>query len=242
MKCLSSSTLVISLLLMPGILASQESRKPTPQREAVKIINDHGDTVRMKTVKEPPPDYVPYDQGPEVLNQEQPKYPALALKAGLEGTVWVKLWVDESGRVVQVYVVKADAQIFEQAALDAARLWRFKPALSKGKPVATWVSVPFRFRLAGYPTETRTDAAFTRTTLGERLGMGWPEALIILSVVLLVWLARVVLSVIALIDIVRSRFVDTNDKLVWTIIAVLLPIIGPILYFVVGRKQKVKET
>jgi TonB family protein len=241
----------IGLLLVPGILVCQKKDKEPVQRQQVTFNVKQGDsTVKQdidvvynpgQTKKEGSPDYVPYDQAPEVINQEQPKYPALALKAGLEGTVWTKLWVDETGRVAQAYVAKSDAQIFEQSALEAARQWRFKPAMTKGKPLATWVSIPFRFKIAGYPNEMRTDAAATKTIVGSSSGMGWQESLLILSVVLFVLLIRIILSIVAVIDIVRSRFTDPNDKLVWTIVSILLPIFGPILYFIMGKNQKVQQ-
>jgi TonB family protein len=243
--------LFIGLLLVPGILVCQKQAKESVQHQTVTFNVKQGDSTVKRDVdvvynpsqgkKEGPPDYVPYDQAPEVINQEQPKYPALALKAGLEGTVWTKLWVEETGKVYQVYVTKSDAEIFEQAALDAAGKWRFKPAMMKGKPVATWVSVPFRFKIAGYPNEMRTDAAATKTIVGSNSGMGWQESLLILSVVLFVLLIRIILSIVAVIDIVRSRFTDPNDKLVWTIVSVLLPIFGAILYFIMGKKQKLPQ-
>jgi TonB family protein len=242
---------IVGLILMPGILLSQKSVKESVQRQKVTFTMKQGDSTVKRDVdvvynpaqgkQEGPPDYVPYDQAPEVINQEQPKYPALALKAGLEGTVWTKLWVEETGRVFQVYVTKSDAQIFEQATLEAARQWRFKPAMSKGKPVAVWVSIPFRFKIAGYPNEMRTDAAATKTIVGSSSGMGWQESLVILSVILFVLLIRIILSIVAVVDIVRSRFADPNDKLVWTIVSVFLPIFGPILYFIMGKKQKLQQ-
>ncbi len=240
--------LFIAFFLMPVMLVSQKSGKESVQHQKVTFSVKEGDSTVMRDIdvvynpaqskKEGPPDYVPYDQAPEVLNQEQPKYPALALKAGLEGTVWTKLWVDETGRVYQVYVTKSDAQIFDEAALDAARQWRFKPAMTKGKPVATWVSVPFRFKISGYPNEMRTDAAATKTIVGSISGMGWQESLVILSVVLFVLLVRLIFSLVAVIDIVRSHFPEQNDKVVWTIISIFIPIFGAILYFVLGKKQK----
>jgi TonB family protein len=242
---------LFGLILLPGILLSQKPVKESVQHQKVTFTMKQGDSTVTRdidvvhnpaqTQKEGPPDYVPYDQAPEVINQEQPKYPALALKAGLEGTVWTKLWVDETGRVTQVYVSKSDGQIFEQSAIDAARQWRFKPAMTKGKPVAVWVSIPFRFKIAGYPNEMRTDAAATKTIVGSSSGMGWQESLLILSVVLFVLLIRIILSIVAVIDIVRSHFTDPNDKLVWTIVAVLLPIFGPILYFIMGKNQKIQQ-
>jgi TonB family protein len=241
----------VGLILIPGILFSQKAVKEPVQHQKVTFTMKQGDSTVKRDVdvvynpaqgkQEGPPDYVPYDQAPEAINQEQPKYPALALKAGLEGTVWTKLWVDETGRVFQAYVTKSDASIFEQSALEAARQWRFKPAMAKGKPIAVWVSVPFRFKIAGYPNEMRTDAAATKTIVGSNSGMGWQESLVILSVVLFLLLIRIVLSIVAVIDIVRSRFTDPNDKLVWTIVSVLLPIFGPILYFIMGKNQKMQQ-
>lgn len=35
----------------------------------------------------------------------------------------------------------------DAAAAQAVRQWRFKPAQSKGQPVAVWVAVPIKFSL-----------------------------------------------------------------------------------------------
>ena len=48
------------------------------------------------------------------------------------------------------------------------------------------------------------------------------------------------LLIIALIDILPNEFTGSN-KLIWVLVAILLPIFGPILYFIVGRKQKLKK-
>jgi uncharacterized membrane protein len=44
---------------------------------------------------------------------------------------------------------------------------------------------------------------------------------------------------IALIDILRSDFTG-NDKLIWLLVIIFIPFIGPIVYFIVGRKQKIR--
>ena len=90
---------------------------------------------------------VPYDQAPEPTKQVNPKYPDLATKARTEGTVWTQVWIDESGNVTKATVTKSDAEIFNQPAVDAAMQWKFKPAKKDGKPIAVWVSIPFRFKL-----------------------------------------------------------------------------------------------
>jgi uncharacterized membrane protein len=44
---------------------------------------------------------------------------------------------------------------------------------------------------------------------------------------------------IALIDILRSDFTG-NDKLIWLLVIIFIPFIGPIVYFIVGRKHKIR--
>lgn len=44
-----------------------------------------------------------------------------------------------------------------------------------------------------------------------------------------------VLDVIVIIDIVKSNK-DNEKKILWVIAVVLLPVLGPILYYVLGKK------
>lgn len=44
-----------------------------------------------------------------------------------------------------------------------------------------------------------------------------------------------VIDVIIVIDILRSNM-DTEKKILWVLVVFLLPIIGPILYYVIGKK------
>jgi len=89
----------------------------------------------------------PIEKPPIIVKLAQPIYPEVARQAGLEGTVWLKLWVDRQGRVKKVVVFKSEAKIFEQAAISAAQQFVFTPAFMSGGPVAVWVAVPFKFRL-----------------------------------------------------------------------------------------------
>jgi TonB family protein len=240
------SWLIVITLLAPMTLFSQKTGKEGVQHKKVSFSVKQGDSTVKRDVdvtydpsqakQDAPPDYVPYEQAPEVLNQEQPKYPNLALKAGLEGTVWIKIWVDTTGRAVQVYVQKSDAQIFEQSAIEAARQWRFKPAMAKGKPIATWVSVPFRFKIADKATDTQngSDPTKSNTILGR-----WNESQVISWLIYVAGLAWLGFTLRSLQDIVQGRFPEPNDKLMWTIIVIFIPIFGAILYFTAGRKQKV---
>jgi protein TonB len=95
----------------------------------------------------PPADFVPYEKEPMLVKKVDPKYPDLALRAGLEGKVIVKIWVDKEGKVRDVVILKSDAEIFNEPSIDAAKQFVFTPAYMNNGPVAVWVSFPFRFKL-----------------------------------------------------------------------------------------------
>jgi len=95
----------------------------------------------------PPPDFVPVEKQPAVINQIYPKYPELAQRAGIEGRVWVKIWVDKDGKPRKAVVVKSDADIFNEPAKEAAMETRFTPAIMNKGPVAVWVVIPYTFKL-----------------------------------------------------------------------------------------------
>jgi len=44
-----------------------------------------------------------------------------------------------------------------------------------------------------------------------------------------------VIDIVVIIDIIRSSK-DTEKKILWIIAVVFLPVLGPILYYVVGKK------
>jgi TonB family protein len=112
-------------------------------------LGDPGNGGIGSSENEPPPPFVACEYPPEVVKQVQPKYPDLATRAGVEGTVWVKIWVDKEGKPKRAVAVKSDAEILNQSATEAAMQWVFTPALMKNGPVPVWISIPFRFKLRG---------------------------------------------------------------------------------------------
>ena len=48
-----------------------------------------------------------------------------------------------------------------------------------------------------------------------------------------------ILPLIALIDILRSDFKNNNDKIIWVLVVLFFNILGSLLYFTIGRKQRV---
>jgi len=47
------------------------------------------------------------------------------------------------------------------------------------------------------------------------------------------------LTFFAILDVVRSDFRRDSDRILWALIVLLVPVIGPVLYYLVGRKQKI---
>ncbi len=112
---------------------------------------DPGVVVRDEpvVVEDPEPAaYVVREVEPVVAVRVDPPYPPVALRAGLEGNVYVRVWVDTRGLVRKAEVLKSDGAVFDDVALEAVRRWVFTPALMQNRPVAVWVTIPIRFRLA----------------------------------------------------------------------------------------------
>jgi protein TonB len=83
---------------------------------------------------------------PEAVTKVAPEYPVSARESKIEGTVMVQTLVGRDGLVHDTKIVKSIAAL-DSAAVASVRQWRFKPAMSGGKPVATWVAVPVKFTL-----------------------------------------------------------------------------------------------
>lgn len=49
----------------------------------------------------------------------------------------------------------------------------------------------------------------------------------------------VLLWLVALIDVLRNSFAGENEKLIWILVILFAPMIGSILYFIIGRKRRV---
>jgi uncharacterized membrane protein YhaH (DUF805 family) len=55
----------------------------------------------------------------------------------------------------------------------------------------------------------------------------------------LLGLLCIVLWIWALVDVINSRFREDSTKIIWCLLIIFLPFIGTILYFIIGREQKI---
>ena len=75
-----------------------------------------------------------------------PKYPDEARRRGQAGVVLLHFEIGDDGRVVHVAVARSSGfELLDRAAADAARSWRFKPAVENGVPVASEANLPVEF-------------------------------------------------------------------------------------------------
>jgi len=146
----------------------QMERPPPPARPSVPIESESEDIADDLTIEEtdlenfeawdappPPPEgpqvrFIPYDDPPKALSPISPKYPEIAQEAGIEGTVIIQAFIDEKGRVKETIVLKGIPNTgLNEAAMEAIRKTRFKPAKQRDRAVGVWISIPVNFKLKG---------------------------------------------------------------------------------------------
>ena len=96
--------------------------------------------------------FVPYDKPPVPIGglsaiQSNVFYPESARVAGVTGTVVVQAFVNKSGRVSELVILKGVTADLNKAAAAAIGRTRFLPASQRGRPVGVWISIPVAFRL-----------------------------------------------------------------------------------------------
>ncbi|MFZ1288655.1 MAG: energy transducer TonB [Melioribacteraceae bacterium] len=79
--------------------------------------------------------------------QEKIIYPEIAKRAGVQGRVYIKAFVDEGGNVQKAEVIKGIGAGCDEAAVDAVMKTKFKPGKQRGKAVRVQVSIPILFKL-----------------------------------------------------------------------------------------------
>lgn len=84
---------------------------------------------------------------PRFIHREPPAYPFLARKLGKEGSVVLRLTLDERGGQKDIEVLVRDGYGFTEAAVQALKKSILSPAQKDGKPVVSRVLIPVRFVL-----------------------------------------------------------------------------------------------
>ena len=86
---------------------------------------------------------------PIVIQQVKPQYTPDAMRAKIQGAVWLECIVLPDGTVGDVRITRSIDPRFglDEAAIAAAKQWRFKPGLLRGQPVPVAISIELTFTL-----------------------------------------------------------------------------------------------
>jgi|TARA_Y100000034_G_scaffold64567_2_gene78106 protein TonB len=144
----------------------QIDNTPPPARPSIPVPSDDEDIADDLTLDEldfddfssldappPPPSgprvvFIPYDDPPEALSPIRPTYPEIAQEAGIEGVVIVQAFIDKKGRVKETLILKGVPNTgLDEAAMEAIRKTRFRPAKQRERAVGVWISIPVNFKL-----------------------------------------------------------------------------------------------
>jgi TonB family protein len=111
----------------------------------------------------PPPDPV-LTKPPELLEGAEPQYPPAAAASGREASVKVRISIDATGAVADVTVPVPVGDGFDEAAIAAARQYKFVPAEFDGKPGPIVIETTIHFVMRVEETPVEPDAPATQAT------------------------------------------------------------------------------
>jgi protein TonB len=117
---------------------------PPPKEERKKVIED--EPVYFVAVEE-----MPYPIGGVQAIHDLIVYPEIAIRAGVEGKVYVLAYVNEEGTVVKTEILKGVGGGCDEAAEYAVKNTKFFPGKQRGKPVKVKVMIPIKFQLTDKP-------------------------------------------------------------------------------------------
>ncbi len=106
-----------------------------------------------------------YQQGEKALRSTIAKnieYPSEAVEKGIEGIVYTRFVVTETGDVGKIEVQRGVHPLLDAEAVRVLKtLGKFTPGMQKGKPVAVWMSLPISFQLSQYDKGKQSSAEST---------------------------------------------------------------------------------
>jgi protein TonB len=79
-----------------------------------------------------------------------PTYPIAAIRDDVQGTVLLRVLVDEHGKPIEVLIMKSSGsrELDDAARAHVLAAWRFHPAQREGHAIQAWAQVPVKFSLS----------------------------------------------------------------------------------------------
>ena len=83
---------------------------------------------------------------PKIIRHVKPVYPDLAVQSRVSALVILEAEVDTRGHVKAVKVLRGHP-LFDEAAMEAVKQWRYQPLLLNGEPTGFILTVTVNFNL-----------------------------------------------------------------------------------------------
>ena len=109
---------------------------PPPTAESESILLEEEEILEVWKV----------EQKPRLIRRAIPEYPGFALRAGLQGSVMLKVLLGKDGKAESIQVLKGE-EIFRKSAKEAVGKFLFEPARQSDRPVKVWLVIPIHFKL-----------------------------------------------------------------------------------------------
>ena len=122
---------------------AQSTAQPTaqPTAQASAAVSHVASQATAKLLQTARPDYA---------HSPKPAYPLALRDLGVTGVVWLRVWVDNTGRPREIELARGSGyRLFDEAALRAVQHWRFVPAKNEQQSLASWVEFAVRFEING---------------------------------------------------------------------------------------------
>jgi TonB family protein len=127
-----------------SVPASGAANVPTPGPDARRAISDAPPRAPARAFSTPQT----VTAEAQLTHRVAAQYPESALRNGIQGYVDVQFTITPEGTVTNATVVRSDpGEVFNKAALDAVRRWRYDPRVIDGRAVGSQSQVRVQFKL-----------------------------------------------------------------------------------------------
>jgi protein TonB len=144
--------------LLPAVEFTELEPAPEPASLPKAIVPEEGAVIELNQEPAAPPepkarpgeliDLAEVDSAPVPLEKELPAYSSIARRLRQEGTVVLRLLVNDQGNVEQVEVLSNSAgNILGKSAVEQAKRWSYRPAMKDDVAVRVWILEKVSFKL-----------------------------------------------------------------------------------------------
>ena len=123
------------------------------------------------------------DKIPELITFVEATYPSELVKQGIGGDVLLELLVNESGGVDSAVVVRGIHPVLDSSAAEAARSFKFRPAMADGDSVAVLLQYEYHFSIHAVVDSVEVLVNFQGVLLESGTRKPVPDAVVAISFV-----------------------------------------------------------